>query len=507
MKVTLSKEVTLHTAVTYMKIKKNVVRSDIQEYLNGKRFDNNLINKRIDAYLKEIEILDEYGQLTGLGERVRNTALLPTYEEGKYRIWYTENDDYFGRKILYFRRETPQEYQPKRDRTIDSEPLSFEENNFLIPVKERNSENNFTEFYLLNKDLYMVYDNNRNRVNINLVLEDEKRVLCYFSGLIGKDCSIKSQPVEREEKLNEIIYEILPDWNEENERLRIRFEEVADEKGRKSFEIQQYPCKWKDFSGHIDSVKLMPFDKENAVVWRNHLLISKIRDSYLSTEDFQNTAEDINEEAAFEDYRDRLEIPSQENILKKQSKDNLVYWHLNAPMDLNPNTMFNIEHAITLLKDESTSFSEIIQKIGVSLNNELVVFYDRYIIDDKQQKAVAAFMRSVNANKKIIITDMSQNKSSFIEKNCKDIRMRDFNQGIFSGPKAHDRYLIVVSNGKTKVWVITSSLMDKIIFPKNKDIDADISGKVKGNVTITPIDEKDLDKDLSNFVKGAKNGK
>lgn len=507
MKVTLSKKVILRTAVTYMKIKKDVERSDIQEYLNGRRFENSLINRRINEYLKEINIFDEYVQLTNLGEKVKNTALLPTYEEGKYRIWYTEDDNYFGRKILYFRREQPKEYQPTKDHPINEKPLLFEENNFLIPVKEKNSENNFTEFCLLNKELYLVPDNNSSIIDVELILEDEKKALCYFSGLIGKDNNIKSQPVEREEKLKGIIDEILPDWNEENERLKIRFIDVDDEKSRKSFEKQQYSCRWKDFSGHIDSIKLMPFDEENAVKWRDHLLISKIRESYLSTEDFQNTSEEINEEAAFEDYRDSLEMPSQKDILKKQPKDNLVCWHLNAPMDLNPNTMFNIEHAITLLKDELTSFSEIIQKIGVSLNNELVVFYDRYIIDDKQQKAVAAFMRSVNANKKIIITDMSQNKSSFIERNCKDIRMRDFNQGIFSGPKAHDRYLIVVSNGKTKVWVITSSLMDKIIFPKNKDIDADSSGKVKGNVTITPIDEKDLDKDLANFVKGAKNGK
>ena len=252
----------------------------------------------------------------------------------------------------------------------------------------------------------------------------------------------------------------------------------------------------------------MPFDKENAVVWRNHLLISKIRESYLSTEDFQNVAEDINEEAAFEDYRDSLGIPTQKDILKKQLKDNLVYWHLNAPMDLNPDTLFNIENKITLLKDESISFSEIIQKIGVPLNNELVAYYDKYVVDDRQQKAAAAFMRSINANKKIIITDMSQNKSVFIERNYKDIiRMRDLNQGIFSGQKAHDRFLIVISNGKTKGWVITSSLMDKIIFPKSKDIDIDSSGKVKDNVTITPIDEKYLDKDLLKFVKGAKNGK
>ena len=508
MKVTLSKKVKLRTAVTYMKIKKDVERSDIQEYLNGRRFDTDIINRRINEYLKEIKIFDEDGRLTDLGERVKNTALLPTYEEGKYRIWYTENDDdYFGRKILYFRRESPREYQPKRDQSIDGMPLHFEENNFLIPIKEKNSENNFTEFCLLNKDLYMVFDNNRSIIDVELVLEDEKKAQCYFSGLIGKDCSIKPQPVEMEERLEDIIYEILPDWSKENERLKIRFEDVNDEKSRKSFEIQQYSCKWKDFSGHIDSVKLMPFDKENASTWRDHLLISKIRESYLSTEDFQNTAEDINEEAAFEDYRDSLGIPSQKDILKKQSKDNLVYWHLNAPMDLNPDTLFNIENKITLLKDESISFSEIIQKIGVPLNNELVAYYDKYVVDERQQKAAAAFMRSINANKKIIVTDMSQNKSVFIERNFKDIRMRDLNQGIFSGQKAHDRYLIVVSNGKTKVWVITSSLMDKIIFSKNKDIDANTSGKVKDNVTITPIDEKNLDKDLSKFVKGAKNGK
>ena len=109
MKITFTKQITLHSATVYMKIKKDVLRKDIQEYLNGKRFENHLVNNRINNYLKEIRIYDDYDSLTKLGETVKATGYLPTLEEGKYRIWYTQNDEYFGNVIMYFRREAPYE--------------------------------------------------------------------------------------------------------------------------------------------------------------------------------------------------------------------------------------------------------------------------------------------------------------------------------------------------------------------------------------------------------------
>ena len=109
MKITLTKNISLRVAIVYMKIKKDVLRTDIREYLNGKHFENSLINNRINEYFKEIKIYDEAMHLTKKGETVKNTGYLPTYEEGKYKIWFTQEDDYFGNDIMYFRREMPNE--------------------------------------------------------------------------------------------------------------------------------------------------------------------------------------------------------------------------------------------------------------------------------------------------------------------------------------------------------------------------------------------------------------
>ena len=48
MKITLTKNIELHSATVYMKIKKNVKCIDIQDYLKGKRFNDKLLNNRIN---------------------------------------------------------------------------------------------------------------------------------------------------------------------------------------------------------------------------------------------------------------------------------------------------------------------------------------------------------------------------------------------------------------------------------------------------------------------------
>ena len=64
-----------------MKIKNNVKRIDIQDYLKGKRFNDKLLNNRINDYLIEIGVYDTNKQLTRLGYEVKETGLLPTPEE------------------------------------------------------------------------------------------------------------------------------------------------------------------------------------------------------------------------------------------------------------------------------------------------------------------------------------------------------------------------------------------------------------------------------------------
>ncbi len=493
MKITLTKPITLHAATVYMKITKDVLRKDIQEYLNGKRFDNNLLNNRINDYLKEIHIYDNNDSLTKLGETVKATGYLPTPEEGKYKIWYTQNDEYFGNVIMYFRREAPNDKSQ-----VDKLNLYFGvDGHFLMPAKEHDEATDYTQFSLLDTQLNGKVFSTQETITATLIMEDGKDTYCAFSGKIGKDGITElnnKQPVPRDEKLEIYITEILPDYDTEYKRLRFRFDDK-----NKTFLSQKKQCRWRDFSGEIDSVNLMPWDLENAKRWRDSLVRDIVAQQYLSPQDFQSKVIEVNDNPAFEKYRNDLDVPESKNF--KTETNSVEYWHLNAPIDLNTNSLFtNINEIITLQKGDKISFAEIVSKLGVASENDVVIYYDKYISNERQQKAASALMESINATKAIIATDMSpQNmKSDYITQHKKNIKMRDL-KGIFSNRPSHDRYLIVGD----KYWSITNSI--GFIRFSERDITKDTQGMVNQNVTFTPISI--LDKELLNFVNTEKNGK
>ena len=78
----------------------------------------------------------------------------------------------------------------------------------------------------------------------------------------------------------------------------------------------------------------MPYDLENANLWLDYLLREKVSEKYLTPRDFEITAKEITEKDAFEKFQDQLRIPDLHSF---QTKTQTEFWHLNAPIDLNPN--------------------------------------------------------------------------------------------------------------------------------------------------------------------------
>lgn len=503
MKITLHKQVTLKVATVYMKIKKDVMRSDIQEYLNGKQFNNTVINNRIDEYLKEIRVYDENKQLSKLGQKVRQTGLLPTPEEGKYKIWYTENDEYFGSVIMYFQRKMPRD-----NANVSDLALGLDKNgHFLLPASEnaKNGDVEYAEFDLRSTELVGTTFKDTESVGVKLLLEEGKQSRLHFSGVLGKDGVIKldsNKGIEASEKIEDILSEVLSDYSPENKRLRKKFKPNENDECYKSFELRNLQCQWRSFSGTIDCVNLMPYDKENAKHWRDYLLRDELAKHYYSPVDFEQKVAEINDKAGFNSYKDSLNIPKAKDFATKSQTE---FWHIKSPIDLNPNSLFtDISENITLQKDEKLSFAQFVSRLGIGGQNDIVVYYDKYVVDERKQKAAAALMDSIDASKKIIITDMSpQNqKSDFISSNRKDLRIRDLKSGIFARAPLHNRYLIVVSPNGTKFWDIGNSL-DFIRFQEN-DVTPDTQGKIIQPVTFALIPT--LDKELLNFVNKEKNG-
>jgi hypothetical protein len=504
MKVTLDKQIQLQSAIVYLRFEKEIKRKDIQEYLNGKRFDNPLIENRIKEYLKNIKVYDEKYQLTTLGNTVKESAMLPSVEEGKYHIWFTNRDSYFGNKIFYFKR-----VQPSRESNDEKLNLRFDnEGHFYLPTEN----NSFSNLKLVPIADYF----GQNRTHADVIAlrwnwENLEKSNYIFDGQLGKGDGLikfKATPIHCNEDLNAHIEELLPDWDKKNDRLRVPFNEIGDQ-SKLSFE-DNYQTKWRDFQVQFQKVPLMPYNLEDAKKWRNWLLTESLRKEFLNPSDFESSVIETNEKDAIKPYLNSLDTPKPELFSNSIKKDTLAFWHLNAPLDLNPNTKTKLaSKPIELKEGQKISFKELANKLNFESINEISVFayYDRYVVREHQQKAVAALFQSAECKNKIVITDTSpkENSSDFIQKQRQEIKLKDY-KTIFKIRPAHDRYLIISNKDEIQIWNISNSI-DYITF-SDRNIDENTFGTIRQSVVFTPVSKELLNKELLNFLENEiKNGK
>ncbi len=503
MKVTLDKQIQLQSAIVYLRFEKEIKRKDIQEYLNGKRFENSLIENRIKEYLKNIKVFDEKYQLTALGNAVKESGMLPTVEEGKYQIWFTNGDSYFGNKIFYFKR-----VQPLRESNDDKLTLRFDsDGHFYLPTEN----NPFSNLKLLPITDY--FGQNKNHTDVIALRwnwDNLEKSNYIFDGQLGKGdgtIKLKATPIPSKENLKTIIEGLLPEWDTKNERLRAPFNDISDQ-SKVSFE-DNHQAKWRDFQVQFQKVPLMPYNLEEAKKWRNWLLTESLRKEYLDPSDFESLVIETNEKEAFKPYSNSLDTPSAELFRNSIKKDTLSFWHLNAPLDLNPNTKSKLSaKPIELKKDENVSFKNIVNKLRFDLDeNPVCVYYDRYVIREHQQKAVAALLQAIESKNKIVVTDTTpkENSSDFIQKHKPEINIKDC-KTLFKHRFPHDRYLIISNKNEIQIWNISNSI-DYIAFP-DKNIDMNSIGTIRQSVVFTPVSKELLDKELLNFLENeVKNGK
>ncbi len=504
MKVTLDKQIQLQSAIVYLRFEKDIKRKDIQEYLNGKRFDNPLIENRIKEYLKNIKVYDEKYQLTTLGNTVKESGMLPTVEEGKYQIWFTNRDSYFGNKIFYFKR-----VQPSRESNDERLNLILDsDGHFYLPTES----NPFSNLKLLPiTDYFGQKKDHQDVIDLHWTWDNLEKSYFVFDGQLGKgenQIKFKATPIPCQEDLKSKMEELLPDWDKKNERLRIPFNKISDQ-SKNSFE-GNHQTKWKDFQVQFQNVPLMPYNLEDAKKWRNWLLTESLRKKYLNPSDFESLVLDTNEKDAFKSYINSLDAPKPETFSNTIKKDTLAFWHLNAPLDLNPNTKTKLaSKPIELKEGQKLSFKELAGKLDFESMNgvSIFVYYDRYIVREHQQKAVAAFLESVKCRNKIVITDTlpKENSSDFIQKRKPEIKLKDF-KTIFKNRPAHDRYLVIGNMDEIQIWNISNSI-DYITF-SDRNIDANTFGTIRQSVVFTPVSKELLNEELLNFLENEmKNGK
>ncbi|MEZ4776103.1 MAG: hypothetical protein R3D00_23220 [Bacteroidia bacterium] len=504
MKATLDKQIELRSAIVYLRFEKEIHRKDIQEYLKGKQFDKPLIENRVKDYLKNIKLFDEKHQLTALGHSVKETGMLPTIEEGKYQIWFTNRDSYFGNKIFYIKR-----VQPKREGSDQKLQLRFDDyGHFYLPSET----NSFSNLKLLPiKDYFGQNRNDTDHISLRWSWENLEKSNYVFDGQLGKGANaIKLKPISItcKEDLKILIEELLSEWDKKNERLKIRFDEI-DEQSKTTFE-DNIQIQWNDFKVQFQKIPLMPYDLDDARKWRNWLVNKSLRKDYLSPSDFESTLIEVNHKDAFKSYSNSLDIPKPESFSNIIKKDSVAFWHLNAPLDLNPNIKAKLAaKPIELIKETKVSFNDIVNKLGFeSLEGiSVAVYYDRYVVNLSQQKSVSALFKAVESKSKIVITDLSpkENSSDFIQKNYPEIKLRDC-KSIFKSRLPHDRYIVLGSNDEIQIWNVSNSI-DYITF-SDSIIDKNTQGTIRQSVVFTPVSKEMLDKDLLNFIENeVKNGK
>jgi len=336
MTVTLTKQITLKSADIYLKLEKKVKREDIQNYLNGKKFDDDIVENRVRDYLKELRVFDEQYHLTTYGNEVKKDGMVDVLEEGKYSIWITQNDTLFGNKIFFLKRQKPDE--PKGDK-FDEINID-EKNHFCLSSNKKD----FFSFNLKNS--------NKNKYNgiklkggsvliFSWKWNDLESSVYTFEGRIENTNIDKNIEIESDEDLNKKIIEILSDWNSKTNRCKMPFKKISNQKSILSlFKCKANNIKWEDFDVDIKNLPIEPCDKDEAKEWRNAIFNMELEENYLPPDKFAGNIKSINQKEGFKAYFDQLDIPEINQYISDldpslKSKRGQAFWHLAAPLDLN----------------------------------------------------------------------------------------------------------------------------------------------------------------------------
>ena len=161
---------------------------------------------------------------------------------------------------------------------------------------------------------------------------------------------------------------------------------------------------------------------------------------------------------------------------------------------------------LTIEKGKTYSFSDILEKIGVS-KSKWVGYYDRYISMINQQIIAEKFLSTIDTSSRLAITlrDAVQNYKektySYISKyyHEKGIEV-EYIEDIFKDRGPHDKYLIVCDvNGVISVWAMTSGIIGFNMIEESNQSSARY--EARDTMTIAPIKTEQAPQDLVNFLK------
>jgi hypothetical protein len=500
MKATLTKKIQVKSATAYLVFEKEQERKDIQKFLNGEEFEDETINNRVKEYLRNLRIIDENHISTQKGDRIKRTGKMFVREEGKYKIWFAENDNFIGTKILYFERILPQ-----ADSRVDILNVNFQEENYFLPV----NDNEFSDLKLIiNNQIAGQINNTNDATNLSWIWEGLEKSHYFFIGQINKN-NIKPHSINSDKDLNEFIFKIFQDWDKKQNRLKIQFRNLQKDSERINF-LTNYNNNNQIGFDTIEflEIPIMPYNPEDAINWRNWLVEQELNKDYYLKYDFENLIKSINRKEGFSAYSNSLDIPEIEKYRneifdKDRSKQSLAFWHLTAPNDLNPD--ISIKYSDKTLDypiGKQITFEQISNELKNNTNHQInaVFYYDKFVNTHNQQNAMKAFFDCFDCQTKILITDNSQTRSEFLQKNASEIKQHFINQVFANSKSQHNRYVVLCENKqKYSVWQMPASI-DFIQFT-DKFIKPNSVGSIKDSSSYNRVKIEMLKPELRTFIE------
>jgi len=500
MKATLTKKILIKSATAYLVFEKEQERKDIQKFLNGEEFEDETINNRVKEYLRNLRIIDENHISTPKGDRIKRTGKMFVREEGKYKIWFAENDNFLGTKILYF-----EHIAPRENERVDILNVNFQEENYFLPV----NDNEFSDLKLIiNNEIAGQINKTNDAINLSWIWEELDKSHYVFVGKINGN-NIKPQPINSDKDLNEFIFKIFPDWDKKHNRLKKHFSKLKNDSERINF-VTNYNCKNQIGFDTIEffEIPIMPYDSKDAINWRNWLVEQELNKDYYLKYDFGNLIKTINRKEGFNAYSNSLDIPELENYKneiydKDRSKQSPAFWHLAAPNDLNPDISIKYsDKTLDFPIGKQITFEQITKELKANTNHQInaVFYYDKFVNNRKQQKAMKAFFDCFECPTKFLITGNKQNRSDFLQKNASEINQYFLNQVFTNSKPQHNRYIILCENKqKYTVWQMPSSI-DFIQFT-DKFIKPNSVGSIKDSSSYNRVKIEMLKPELRTFVE------
>jgi hypothetical protein len=521
MTITLKRKVELKSAVMYLRIQSETRCEEIQKYLESTGFSNPVIERRVRVYLQKLGIYNGGNELTTEGQKTRQTGLVKEQEEGKYQLWYTQNDPLFGNRIFYFRRIKP---DTRGNPGLEPIDINFGQETFVsLPIWGNEGKEPVNFSILETSGGYQGEPKGKANIECTWVWNDLQNSSFFFSGKLEwsdydektKTNFNKSDAIDEKKEVGlnidfkPYINNIIPGWNGQTKRLPLKQEyfnandiyqyfEYTGVRQREGFESCRY-----------EKLPVEPYNAEEALAWRNRLLKTEIEKQYIHPDDFGSAVLSINQKEGFAGYSGQLNIPDIREYIEKElehgkkSDRGAAYWHLAAPLDLNVEIPQSLRvDSFSLKAGDSVSFADIAKKMKGDFAAEKVYYYDKYVINYYQQRSVSGMLQCFDVPDRRVITDKNNPDSNdYLAGHEPPINIEDTGN-IYQNHRdaPHDRYIILARGGELLVWTSTNSI-DYIRFDiGRKDIQPETPGQIRQSVTFTRVGSDVLETRLKNYV-------